>query len=104
MEILLIGLLIIFVPLIMLAIGSSLLVKSAETISETRKHSKEVKVEQFANDFYKKNGVGASWESYIHSFEQQFGRKPQFKEIKVPRGRSADVGQLVEVCQRHGIY
>ncbi len=104
MEIFVIGLLVIFVPLIMLVIGTSLMNKSAETISQTRKESKERKTEIFADRFWKTKGVQASWESYIHDFEQQFGRKPQFAEIKVPRARAGDVGQLIEVCQRHGIY
>ena len=103
MEIVVIGLLIILVPLIMFAIGSSLLAKSAETISQTRKDSKNFKVEQFANKFFTANGVNASWESYINAFQQQFGRKPEFDEIKVPRTRDDDIAQLLEVCRVHGI-
>lgn len=98
-----IGLLVIFVPLIMVAVGLSLMNKSAETISQVRKESKDFKVEQFANKFYKANGVNASWESYINAFERKYGRKPQFHEIKVPQVRSNEITQLLEVCRAHGI-
>ena len=104
MEIILIGLLILFVPLIMVVVGMSLLNKSAETISETRKDSKDRKMATFANKFFEKNGINAPWELYISEFERQFGRKPKFNEIKVPRVRGDEVTQLMQICRSQGIY
>lgn len=104
MEIIVIGLLVIFVPLIMVVVGMSLINKSAESIAQTRKESKDLKMEVFANKFFKKNGVNAPWELYISEFEKQYGRKPQFSEIKVPRVRGDEVGQLMQICKSQGIY
>lgn len=104
MEIIVIGLLIIFVPLIMVVVGMSLINKSAESIAQTRKESKDLKMEVFANKFFKKNGINSPWELYISEFEKQFGRKPQFSEIKVPRVRGDEVGQLMQICKSQGIY
>jgi hypothetical protein len=104
MEILVIGLLVIFVPLIMVVIGLKLFNTSAETIAQTRKESKDFKVDQFANKFFKANGINASWESYISAFQNQFGRKPQFIEIKVPLTRGGEINELLEICRAHGIH
>jgi len=104
MEILLVGLLVIFVPLIMVAVGMSLFNKSVETISEVRKDSREFKAKQFANKFFKANGIDASWDSYINAFQKEFGRKPELNEITVPQVRAHEITQLLEVCRAHGIY
>lgn len=104
MEIILIGLLVIFVPLIMVVIGLSLMNKSAETISQVREESKDLKMAKFANKFFTKNGINAPWELYISEFESQFSRKPKFREIKVPSVRGNEVGQLMEICRSQGIY
>lgn len=103
MEVIGVLLLIIFVPLIMVAVGLSLINKSATTISEARRDWKNMKVEGFANKFYSKHGVNASWDLYVSEFQKVYGRKPTFHEIKVPITRSNDLSTLLETCRRHGI-
>lgn len=104
MEFLVVALLVVFVPLIFVVIGMSLVNKSVQSIAQTRKEAKDFKVEQFANKFFKEQGIDASWEAYILTFEKQFGRKPEFREIKVPRIRGGEVSELLSICRTHGIY
>jgi predicted PurR-regulated permease PerM len=103
MEAIAVLLLIIFVPLIMITVGLSLINKSATTISEARRDWKNQKVEGFANKFYSKHGVNAAWDLYISEFQKAYGRKPTFHEMKVPGTRGNDVSALLEACRRHGI-
>jgi hypothetical protein len=102
-EIIAVILLIIFVPLVMIAVGMSLLSKSATTISETRRDWRSHKAARFANEFYSKHGLNASWDLYISEFHKAYGRKPTFHEIKVPVTRSDDLSALLATCRRHGI-
>ena len=96
-------LLVIFVPLIMIVVGMSLINSSAESISKSRKEMKGMNAEKFANKFFTSHGVNAAWETYIDEFRTQYGRLPIRDEIKVPRERAGDVAQLMEVCRQRGI-
>ena len=96
-------LLVIFVPLIMLAVGMSLISNSAESISKSRKEMKAMRAEKFANQFFAANGLNASWDLYIDQFQQRNGRLPTRHEIKVPRERAGDISALLETCKARGI-
>jgi len=61
MEFLVVFLLIIFVPLIFLVIGSSLIVKSIETFGEIKKENESYKIQR---DFYKQN-PGATQQDFL---------------------------------------
>lgn len=96
-------LLVIFVPLIMIVVGMSLITNSAESISKTRKEMKGMKAEKFANQFFTAYGVNASWDLYIDEFQKRNGRLPTRHEIKVPRERAGDISALLETCKMRGI-
>ena len=61
MEFLVVFLLIIFVPLIFLVIGSNLIVKSLETFSDIKKDNESYKMQK---NFYKEN-PGATQQDFI---------------------------------------